>query len=298
MSVGRALKIICVGVAGGIVLRTVNMLYSFNYNTGFFTDGGIFAFAILAFLLIISVLCIIMIGRDSSSLRGIELEKSVFSGVISIFSAFVLIAAGIMQIQEHVRHVEAGFVGRQYPVSTTLHMALCVGLIVFGGLQICTAANFFSGKNLFAKAKLLYLLSGVWTVTYLLYVFVNYSHSSSLVENIYTVLGACGLLLSLFYFSKLIAGVGGERTAKSFYIVATPTVMINMTYTVSNTLLSALGNTYTNFGEIPIILQMPVLLVSLFLLVQLFTFKNYATEGESDGKGGRGTASTKNYRKV
>ena len=43
MRVGNALKLACVGFGLGVLLRVVQMLYFFDYDTGFYTDGGVMA---------------------------------------------------------------------------------------------------------------------------------------------------------------------------------------------------------------------------------------------------------------
>ena len=43
VNVGNALKVTCVGFAAGVVLRVVQMLFFFDYDTGFYTDGGLMA---------------------------------------------------------------------------------------------------------------------------------------------------------------------------------------------------------------------------------------------------------------
>ena len=48
VNVGNALKVTCVGFAAGVLLRVVQMLYFFDYDTGFYTDGGVMAWISLA----------------------------------------------------------------------------------------------------------------------------------------------------------------------------------------------------------------------------------------------------------
>ena len=43
VNVGNALKVTCVGFAAGVVLRVGQMLFFFDYDTGFYTDGGLMA---------------------------------------------------------------------------------------------------------------------------------------------------------------------------------------------------------------------------------------------------------------
>ncbi len=299
MNVGRALKITCVGIAGGIILRVINMLYSFDYNTGFYTDDGMFAWLIVAFIVAVSVLCVIMVMRDKASLRGMEEKRSAPVGVVALLSAFALIGIGVLQGKEHLDFISLGYVGRQYPMSSDIHLLLCIAMVIFGILQVCAAIALFRGKNFFLHARLLYLLSTLWAAIYLLFVFVYFTNSSSTPENIYTLLGAGGLLLSLFYLAKLLSGVGKERTAKIFCVIAIPTVIINTTYSVSNIVLSFLGNTYFQFGELPIILQYVVAAVSLFILVELFTLRKFsAAKPGGEDKRLKDTASVKKFRDV
>ena len=47
VNVGNALKVTCVGFAAGVLLRVVLMLYYFDYETSFYTDGGVMAWVSL-----------------------------------------------------------------------------------------------------------------------------------------------------------------------------------------------------------------------------------------------------------
>ncbi len=300
MNVGRAVKITCVGVAGGIILRVVNMLYSFDYKTGFYTDSGMFAWLIMAFVALVSLLCVIMVFKDRGSLRGIGENRSVPVGIITLLSAAALLGAGFLQGQEHLRLISQGYIGMQFPMSSDLHLILCITMVIFGILQIFTAFVFFRGKNFFTHARLLYLLATLWAAVYMIFVFVYFTNSSAMLENIYALAGAGGILISLFYLAKLLSGVGKERSAKIFYVVAIPTVILNMTYSVSNIVLSFLGNTYLDLGEPPVMLQYIVASVSLFILALLFTFRKYAAKQNNDGadKRGRDTAQIKKIRNM
>ena len=56
MNVGNALKVLCVGFGAGVVLRVVQMLYFYDYTTGFYTDGGVVAFCSLGLPLLAALL--------------------------------------------------------------------------------------------------------------------------------------------------------------------------------------------------------------------------------------------------
>lgn len=275
MSVGRALKLTCVGIAGGIILRVINMLYFFDYATGFYTDGGILAWASIGLVLAASAVAIAMCLKDKRSYEAFTARKNIFQGVVSLASGLLLLVVAFLQLREHQSHIQLGYIGRNYAQSSTLHIIFIVTSALFGALQIFTAVTFFSGKNLFLKCRPLYLVSVLWGISYLLFVFVYYAKSSSLVENMNTILSSVAMMLTLLYISKLFAGIGGGKSAKRCFIVGIPASIITLAYTVSNLVLVLFNKTYVYYGEIPVVIQLAGLSVSLFILMFLFTYKKY-----------------------
>src|SRR5699024_4321206 len=63
VNVGNALKVTCVGFAAGVLLRVVLMLYYFDYETSFYTDGGVMAWISLGVPLLMGVLAAWMCFR-------------------------------------------------------------------------------------------------------------------------------------------------------------------------------------------------------------------------------------------
>ena len=73
---------------------------------------------------------------------------------------------------------------------------------------------------------------------------------------------------------KLLAGVDEEGAAKRVFVTGIFAVVFSLTYSMSNLSLLLLGRTYS--GEIPPSVQLASLVVSLFLLVFLVTFRKYS----------------------
>ena len=141
-------------------------------------------------------------------------------------------------------------------------------------MQLFLSLGFFTGKNNLEKVPLLYLLGVLWGVAYLILVYVFYAKSSSMVENLFAVLGAVFLLLCLFYLCKLLAGVDEEGAAKRAFVTGIFAVVLNVTYLLANLSLLLLGRTYS--GEIPPSVQLASLVVALFALVFLVAFRKYS----------------------
>lgn len=277
MNVGSALKLTCVGIAGGTVLRLIDMLYFFDYETGFFENHAIFSWITFAFVMVISLLAMIMCYRDKKSFFGpFVARRNYFVAVTAAASSAMLIIMCILQAFQHINHVEQNWVGRNYAQSSVMHIIFIVVTAIFALVQIVAMVGSVMGKNFFIRARLLYILAPVWGVSNLLFTFFYYGKSTATTENIYTIVGIALLLLSLLYLSMLLAGIGGEKSAKRFYMFGIPAVTLNFTYTASNAMLALLGKNYDGFGELPMPVQLANLSVSLFVLAFLFTFKKYS----------------------
>lgn len=298
MNAGSALKLTCVGIAGGIIFRMASLLFLFDFETGFYKDNGIAAWGIMAFLAVIAGLGIFWCQRDKRAYFGpYETRKNMGGGLVSALSALALFVMFVLQLKTHGALVQVGQVGINYSQSSGLHLLFILSSAVFGVLQLMTAVGFFTGKNLFQKVPTLHLISVVWGILNLLFTFFYYAKSAMHIENVYMIVGAAATVFSLLYMSKLIVGIGGEKTARNCYIFGIPAVLINLTYTVSNLIVNMLGKNYYNFGEIPVTIQLGSLGVSFFILAFLFTFKKYSlkrkprpepgSRRQESGRGGR-----------
>ena len=86
VNVGNALKVTCVGFAAGVLLRVVQMLYFFDYDTGFYTDGGVMAWISLALPLATGLLASWMCFRSRRYFGPYVPRKNVMAGVTAVLS--------------------------------------------------------------------------------------------------------------------------------------------------------------------------------------------------------------------
>ena len=267
VNVGNALKVTCVGFAAGVLLRVVQMLYFFDYDTGFYTDGGVMAWISLLVPVVTGLLASWMCFR-SAGISDPTPRRNIMTGVASLLSGGVLLFSGVLQWMELRAQPAAD---GEYWV---LHMLFLVCCVLFGLVQLFASIGFFLGKNLLGKVPLLYLVGVLWGVSYLILVYVFYAKSSSFVENFFAILGGAAMLLCLFYLCKLLAGVDEEGAAKRAFVTGIFAVVFGLTYSLSNLSLLLLGRTYS--GEIPPSAQLATLVVDLFILVFLVTFRKYS----------------------
>ena len=269
MNVGNALKVLCVGFGAGVVLRVVQMLYFYDYTTGFYTDGGVVAFCSLGLPLLAALLSGVMCFKSRRYFGPYVPRRNALAGCAAIFSGLVLIVSGVLQLTVYLRAPQTGMAVYEFSNQWMIHAAY-----LLASLQLYMAAGFFIGKRNLERLPLLYLVAVAWGILNLILAYVFYAKSSSFVENFFSVISCAALLLSLFYLCKLFAGVDEEGAAKRAFVAGGLAVVLTVTYCFSNLALMPLGRTYT--GEAPASIQLSSLSVSLFVLAFLITFRKYS----------------------
>lgn len=273
MNVGNALKVTCVGLAGGILLRTVEMLYFMDYETGFYTDSGLMAWTCTGFVLLACLIAAILCGRANRSYGVFVPRRNPVTGVVAVLSGIALLASGVIQAS---RYLDGSYAkGSEYGMAERgfMHAAFFVLCLLFGLVQLYAGVGFFAGKNYFAKLPLLYLVSVLWGIFYLGLVYMFYAKSSSYSENLFAVLEAASLLLSLMYLTRVFAGIGKESSTRRLFVCGVCASVLTLSYGGGNLLLLLFGKQYP--GEIPSDIQIAVLCVGVFLLLFLITFRKY-----------------------
>ena len=288
MNVGNALKITCVGFGGGVLLRTIQMLYYFDYRTGFYKDGGFMAWCSLILVLLTSIAASIMCFCSRRYFGAYVPRKNTILGVVAVLSGVALIASAVLQAVDYQSFLKTGSSAYDSAGRGVIHIAFLVSCFLFGAVQLFVSVGFFQGKNNLKRAPLLYLVAVVWGIAYLILVYMFYAKSSSFVENFFAVFGGASTLIALCYLCKLFAGVEEASAAKRVFVGGIFSVVLTVTYSFSNLTLLVLGKSYS--GEIPFMFQLSSLGVSLYLLVFLMTFRKYSIhrpvkerEGEAEG---------------
>ncbi len=274
LNVGTALKVTCVGFALGIILRVVQMLYCFDYDTGFYTDGGLLAWCSLIVVLVSSLAGGVMCFCSRRYFGPYVPRKNAGLGAAALISGVALIASAILQTIDYAGYLKTGFSAYDSAERGFIHLAFLVTSFLFGAVQLFAAAGFFRGKNSLEKAPLLYLIGVLWGVAYLILVYVFYAKSSSFVENFFAVGGGASMLLCLFYLCKLFSGIDSSSAAKRVFVTGIFAVVFTITYSFSNLALLLLGKSY--LGEIPTLFQLGSLCMALFILIFLITFRRYS----------------------
>ncbi|WP_099203725.1 hypothetical protein [Scatolibacter rhodanostii] len=274
MSVKNSLKIASIGIMGGMVFRILSVLYQFDRTTGFYKDNGVFAWIDVAFVLATAALSGLTTLHDKKTFfTPYSNTKNRLLGTISLFSGVGLLVMAAMQMKVYFETKNAQDFDWNEPMTSWVHLGLIGSSVIFGLLQIILVPAFFAGRNSFGGFPALYLISVLWGIFNLFFMFLYYSHSVLHQENVYTILSAALLLLALYYLSRYFGGVNTEHSARLFYVFGFPAVLVSTAGIASNLLVYFLLG--ISLSEVPIIIQMAQLSVALLVFVSLVTIRKY-----------------------
>ena len=140
VNVGNALKVTCVGFAAGVVLRVVQMLFFFDYDTGFYTDGGLMAWLSFGVPVASGLLASWMCFRSRRYFGPYTPRRNMPAGLAALFSGLALLASAALQWMD--LRMESGSAG-EYRVLHLLFLACCA----LFGLRIIAYLFRFSNRD-------------------------------------------------------------------------------------------------------------------------------------------------------
>lgn len=260
-----------VGVLLGAALRCIQMLFFFDYDTGFVTDSGmltiLYSGVTLVAAVVSGVLCLADRRRCGSLLRGRSWSAGVSALLVGVF--LLLCAAALFGDAYIYRAFGVSYF--VLPSQVGAHVPFAVFTALFGAAAVAAAVLWMRGKAFPGKAGVLWALGVVWGVGYMLLTFMLYSASATTVENLYTVGGGAAMLFFLLAEGKLLSGVGGRSTTRTAFVFGLPAVVLWLTYVLSNTVLIVAGRGYAT--EMPYAIQLAMLAVCIHILALLFALQ-------------------------
>lgn len=281
LSINTGLKLVVWGIPLGLVLRLVQMNFFFDFDTGFYTDGGVTAWVSLLLPAAMAVAAAVCFNKNSRAFTEREQVPAKGPGAFAGASGGTLLMMGCYMLEDYADYNNLGLMTFETTQNTGLHIALAVLCLVFGALQSVTAAWLCMGSGMYKKAPLLYLPGVAWGMLMLVAVYVFYARSSSTVENLFTLVGSALMLMSLFYLCAALGGAGEPRALKRLFIFGGLTAVLVIPYDLSNVALAMMGKTY--FGELPGLYSLVRLAVGMFVLAFMLSSYRTGVDKELDG---------------
>ena len=272
-----ALKFTCMGFFVGVVLRVIFMLYCFDSSTGFYTDGGVMAAVCLILTLLFGGLAAVCCGFSKGSFGRYVHRKNLLLGLAGVISGIAMLVCGMVQLRNLYR--VGVFTYKVLTPAYTVQILFALATLLFALVQLASAPGFFSGGGLMRRFPVLSLTGVLWGAVYVMMVYLSYGSSPLFTENFFIVIGGAALLLALLYLSKTLLNLDPEKSSRRLFMSGTLAVVLIVTHALSNLYLRMLGEWYK--GELPNSVQLATLVMVLFLLTFMATYKSETVAPET-----------------
>ena len=267
MKIKIAFLLSLLGVLFGTALRCVQMLFFFDYDTGFVTDSGAFTWAYCGVTLTVGIACMVLCRLDKGLFGTMQRGRSWgcgFSGLavslFLLFGAFVLFKDTYTFFEFGVSYsIEPGHIG--------VHIPFAALSALFGIASMAVSVLWLKGGKMPGVPGVMWAVGVVWGLYYMILTFFTYSPSATTQENLYTVGGGALMLMFLLAEGKLLSGTGGRKAARQVYIFGLPAVVFWLTYFFSNTVLVFCGHGYA--AEMPFVIQLMMFALSVHAVTLL-----------------------------
>lgn len=279
----NAFKLIIAALVAALALRSVSMRFFFDYSTGFYTDSGLTAWLSLLIPLTLVGAAALFCKTGLPSLGSYQLRRSPVLAVFAALSGAVLVVSALTMAKDYMLFLDSGFSQFDSVRQGFNHQLYMIASFLLGLAQLAVAGALLSGKDIFKKLSLLYMVAVVWGASNMVMVYVFYAKSSSVAENIFSMGGAAALLLSLLYLCRLLAGVEAQGAGLRLFLWGGVAAVLAIPYYGVDLIQRALGYVYA--GEVPPQCQLSGLAMGVFVLAFLASVQKRGHEaGEPAGQ--------------
>ena len=150
----------------------------------------------------------------------------------------------------------------------SMRVPFIVATGILGVVFFVCAFGYFTGTQFFESFPVIHLLSVVWSLILILFVFIHYSVSILFTENIYVIFSACAIALALLDISKFVSGINPTgKGIRNTLVTSIFAFVLIMSYCLSSFVNIILGNIAPNEPplELVLILFSAALYVGAFL---------------------------------
>ncbi len=260
-----------IGTLLATVLRCIQMLYFFDDETGFVTDSGVFALASGGLTLLTACVSGLLCRLDRGLCGRMRRGTNGAAGAAALFPALFLLLSASVLFRDFYTYHRFGVAYSIPAAHVDAHVPFAVLSVLFGLVMLASAVVWMRGKGLPGGFGALWTIGVLWGLCYMVLTFMTYSASATTAENLFTVGGGAALVFFLLAEGKLFSGIGGKNAAQDIYVFGLPAAVLWMTYGLSNTVLIVAGRGYAT--EMPYVIQLVMLLLSVHILTLLFTFR-------------------------
>lgn len=255
------------GTLTATVLRCIQMLFFFNYETGFVTDSGLFTALYCGTALLAVLAGGILCRLDPATCGKMGDKRSWGCGISTLLMSLFMLFGGVGVLWDAHIYKSCGVSYFVEPLLLSFHTPFAVLSLLFGLAALITAIAWLKGGKLPGRTGALWSLGILWGLCYMVLTFMSYSASATTEENLFTVCGGAAVVFFLLAEGKMISGVGGRKNSRLVYVFGLIASVFWLTYVLSNTILIIVGRGYAT--EMPYMVQLMMLMIILHALTLL-----------------------------
>lgn len=252
----RAWIVLAVALVAVTAAKIYSMTNFLDFKTGFYTDGGIIAGAVLTVAAAAVILMAVLCNFDCEPQDGYTPAKS------ALTAAFCALTGVFVLIQSFIGLTSDSVSGNQ-----TVYRVFSAAGILAGIVFMVSAYDLASGTQILKKRPILALIPSIWGCICLIMLFIAYAAMVNFLESVYHTFTVAFLLLFLFAQAKLFTGIESEKSWKKIYIFGLPAAFLAFVTGIPNCVMYFSGKGSADL--FPIGLQMVNILMGAYILAFL-----------------------------
>ena len=198
----RIWRIFWITLVIALPVRLYQTLFLLEADTGFYTDGYLTTAIVFIALMAGCVLLYADTARSPAPVPELPLQ-SLPTAAAAMFTGFLFCGQSLFSL-----------LGVPSVENTVMNGILAAAGILAGIILLLQAYGHAVGKNFWRNHPIPALLPPLWGCVCLVALFITYSGSVNIAENVYDTFSVVFLLLFFFAYAKLHAGIEPERSAR------------------------------------------------------------------------------------
>lgn len=223
-----------IGAVVIIALRVLQFGLFYDYATGFFTDNGMLSIIAIAVCALLILFTGISIKRDKAFFGSYKPAKNAVAG-LGALAAGVMLGVSTFNMYNSLKIQEASGIKEISATGLSMRMPFIAVTAVFALFMLIAAGVYFSGSDTFGRIKVLHLVSVVWSLVFILFVFIHYSISVLITENIFIMFTSASIVVAFLQLSKFLSGINpGGSSLRSAVVASSAAAMLSIGYSTSS----------------------------------------------------------------
>lgn len=260
------------GGAVGAVLRALQLVTSFEWNTGLYIKGSLHGKLLIGWLLLITAVIALMAskGEHHASFEDVFAGTGTFYKMLVAFSGLLMSVCGALWLVIKLQASAKPEVAEPWAMGLEIPFGF---LCIAAGMSIVGLGAVLSRGSINSRQALLLLPPVFWAAFHLLVAYRQYCVSANLAVFTPDIFASIACVMAFYHFSRMLYGKPAPRR---FAFWAAMTVTLTMTDTIGYALGEVMGGGPVVWSTEAIVRACCLLCACVFLMVELILMTSRA----------------------